>query len=66
MTSPGGSGIAPGVRVIITAGDAKGIRGTITELWSLAVKGWPALWRVKSEPSGQLRVIREDYLSVLS
>lgn len=62
MTPPA---IAIGVRVEITGGLAHGKRGVVLERWPRGI-GSIAQWVIGSDDLVRRRVIRSDYLKVLS
>jgi hypothetical protein len=57
-------GLAPGVRVQITAGMAAGVVGVIASRWPRNFGGEPQ-WVVASEDLTRKRVVRDAYLRVV-
>lgn len=65
-TGSGNSDIAIGVRVVITGGMAHGVHGVVLERWPRDINGRIAQWVVGSSDLVRKRVVREDYILVLS
>lgn len=56
---------APGVRVRIICGPAKGIEGVIAERWPIVFERGCPSWLVESDDLIRKRVMRADFLEVV-
>lgn len=60
--------VKPGVKVIVTQGLAAGIEAVVVEKFAEHyARDWgPAMWRVRSSDLVRDRILREDWLRVVS